>query len=176
MPSEKRTPLPSFSTELYHPEFPHAALIRTSAEGDLVFMLDRARKWSNELGFIPAEGMRKLVQEGRGLTLSFNGELAGYILTSGGLRRPLVVRHNTIEEDLWNHGLGEALMRAVLGWSRWSRRHYMLVRTRSDLTRQTAINKRMRGFILGSDEQIGKREHPVNIWSIPNVPTLFAST
>lgn len=171
MPAAKQTPLPTFDAEYLAGDLE----VKTATETDFPYILDRSKLWSNQQGFIPAEGMRKLVEEGRGLICRVNGERAGYLLTSGGIRRPLVVRHNTVEESLWSCGVGCQLMRAVLEWSLWSRRHFVLVRTRADLARQTAINVKLRGLILGQDETIGKREQPVNIWSVPTVPTLFRS-
>lgn len=175
MPAAKQTPIPGYTQIIASGNDTLAGVVHTSTPDDFTFILDRSRKWSNEQGFIPAEGMRQLIDEGRGLTLWINGERAGYILTSGGIRRPLIVRHNTIEEDLWSQGFGTLLMRAVLKWSTWSRRHFVLVRTRADLVRQTAINAKLKGFVLGQDPEIGAREQPVNIWSVPNVPTLFQS-
>lgn len=176
MPATKQTPITQFAQVLDDNLGRTGAQVRTATEGDFEYILDRSRKWSNEQGFIPAKGMELLITEGRGLILEVNGDRAGYLLTSGGIRRPIVVRHNTIEEDLWSHGFGTLLMRAVLKWSLWSRRHFVLVRTRADLVRQTAINTRLRGFVLGQDKSIGVREQPVNIWSVPIVPTRFAES
>mgnify|MGYP001824079754 CR=1 FL=1 len=174
MPSRKRTPLPSFITE--RESAAGLVCIRTADETDVQYVLDRARKWSNEVGFIPASGMELLLSEGRGLVAEVNGELAGYLLTSGGLRTPLVVRHNTVEEALWEHGVGGVLMRAVLDWSAWTKRPRVLVRTRVDLLRQANINASLGGIVLGTDQNVGKRLKPVEIWSVPRDGTsLFAA-
>lgn len=175
MPAKKRTPLPTFHRELGQGENVAPSTISTSIEDDLRFILDRAKLWSNELGFIPAEGIRKLMEEGRSLTLRVNGDRAGYILTSGGIRQPLVIRHNTVEQDLWDSGLGRQLMKAVVSWAGWTGRDSVLCRTRKDIARQVSINHRMRGFILGEDPHVGQRGEPVEVWSIPRHPTLFSS-
>jgi hypothetical protein len=175
MPSQKQTPLPEFHATIPFGDDESIASIDTAVEDDWRFIIDRAKKWSNEQGFIPSEGILTLIHEGRGLLLRINDEPAGYILTSGGMRRPLIVRHNTVEESLWNAGLGSELMRAVLKWSLWSKRDFILVRTRRDVARQVSINKRLRGLIVGEDQNLGQRGERVDIWSVPRVPTLFAS-
>lgn len=175
MAAKKQTPLPGFLRKLQPTVVRDAAVIRTAAVDDLKFMLSRAKIWSNELGFIPASGMETLVKEGRGLVLEVNGERAGYILTSGGLRKPMVIRHNTVDVDLWNGGFGRDLVKAVLDWSLWTGRHTVLCRTRRDLVRQRSINATLGGYVLGSDDSIGKRGEPVDVWSLSRVPTLFRS-
>lgn len=141
--------------------------IRTAVTTDVPYILDRARRWCNQVGFIPRKGLEVLVAERRCLIAEVNGCAAGYLLTSGGITKPLVVRHNTVERDLWERGIGTVMMRAVLDWAAWTRRDHVLVRTRTDIYRQLAINVSLDGLVLRDELYIGARGKPVQVWRLP---------
>lgn len=177
MPPKKRTPIKSFQDTISLQDSINCGgkrmTVQTASRTDVQYVLDRARKWSNEVGFIPAQGIETLIEEGRCLVARMNGERCGYLLTSGGFLRPLVVRHNTIEEDLWSQGLGTSLMASVLSWARWTKRGHVLVRTRRDIEHQVKINRHLAGGIVDTDVHVGERGQPVDLWTIPRTPVLF---
>jgi len=173
MPAVKQTPLPTFCQTVEVGD--ELLLVETAVPMDLKFILDRAKQWNQELGFIPAAGIETLIKEGRCLIACVNGDPAGYILTSGGFRTPLVVRHNTVEESLWSRGIGKALVKCVLHWSRWTKRSHLLIRTRQDIARQRAINENLGGIVLGHDPHVGVRGKLVDIWRVDREPVLSAN-
>jgi len=97
-----------------------------------------------------------------------NGQAAGYMITTGGTRKPLVLRHNTVEEELWSRGIGTALVESLLEWTAlWSPHPIIEVRTRRLILPQEVINARVGGLVCSSGLMIGVRGQPVDTWRVP---------
>ena len=142
------------------------AQVRTAASGDLLYILDRAKLHVNAQGFITRGNLAEHVRRGQVWIIDVNGEAAGYVFASGGLRRPMVLRHNTVEEELWSQGLGRAFTE---WWLRFAAEHtpfrQVYIRTRRDLVRQISINRAVGAKVVSTVNHIGCRGHAVDIWS-----------
>jgi len=160
--------LPSVKVTVTASGLDNDVLIRSAKAGDLLYILDRAKKWSNQQGFMPRANIEDHVRRGQALLCEVNGAAAGYLLISGGIRCRPVLRHNTVERDLWNKGLGEA----GVGWlARWcgsvTAYDHLLIRTREDLDAQAAINRAVGGIVTSVVPHVGARGRKVYIWSVP---------
>ena len=135
---------------------------------DFSFILSQSNLYRNEQGFIPKSALEKFGNEGRIYVFSINDFAAGYLLTTGGRRSPLVVRHNTIVRELWSHGYGKKIMQGLRNLaSLYTPFDFMKVRTRSDLTHQIAINESLNPLAIEKSDKLGVRKFPVLAYHIP---------
>lgn len=143
--------------------------IKTAVSGDFEYVLGQSYKFRKRFNFVPARCLRDLIDARQVFVARLNGQPAGYILTTAGLTRPLVVRHNCVEQELWQRGLGHAWMSAAvahaqaLALSVGKPHKVMVTRTRADRKDQIVVNAATGGTLVGCD-QAGASGHVVTIW------------
>jgi hypothetical protein len=132
------------------------------------YIIDRARQHVNSQGFIPATNIEAHVRRNQIWLADIGGQAAGYIFSSGGIRKPLVLRHNTVEEELWDRGLGTAFAAWLVDFAATATPFTeMYIRTRRDLVRQIAINAAVGGAVCSTLQHVGCRGHAVDVWRVP---------
>jgi len=145
---------------------PAVATIRVATAGDLAYVLDRQKQFSNQVGFIPKHTTELYIQREKVWVAEINGQPIGALIATGGERCPLVFRCNMVEKELWEQGWG----RAFTDWLRQSpcsnRWGGVKVRTRRDLTAQYHINSEQGGKVLSTTPP-GVRGFPVDEWWLP---------
>lgn len=142
--------------------------LRTAAASDLPYIIDRAKLHVNSQGFIPASNFAAHLRRNQIWIAEIGGEPAGYIFAGGGLRRPLVLRHNTVECELWDRGLGTAFASWLVGFAAEATPFAeVYIRTRRDLVRQISINLALGARVISTVEHVGCRGHAVDVWRVP---------
>lgn len=125
---------------------PNELQIRTATQADRLYIGDRSYKHRKMMGWTPDAWLDQAIDRHLAWIVSINGDRAGYTLITGGSRRPCTLRHNCVEHDLWDRGMGTLFTSAFLAWSLLTTGHRTaLVRTRQDITAQNLINCRTGG-------------------------------
>lgn len=140
--------------------------IAIATPADMAFIVDRQKQFSNQVGFLRRKDLAALTDRGTVFIPSINNQPCGVIVCSAGRRRPLCLRSNIVEAELWENGLGTA-------FCGWLRTHPLARRwggfrvlTRRDLGRQVAINTSLGGAVT-STRAPGARGHHVDEWWVP---------
>lgn len=144
----------------------HSTLtIRTAKATQAAAVLERAHRWRNNVGWLPRGAIVTNLERGWVWEALIDNQPAGHVMLSGGLRSPYTLRHNCIEEDLWNRGLGSTLTRVYLAYARLTSAHTIArVRTRADIAAQTAINIRLGAVAAAVDPPRKTTRHSVVTW------------
>lgn len=144
-----------------------AVTITAAQEADLGYLLDRLRKYSNQVGFIRRTNLEDLIRLGTVWIARVHGQHAGAVICSGGIRRPLCFRANLVERELWDQGFGTLFTRRLLQHPAAHRFGGVRVRTREDLQRQITINRKAGGVVV-AHHPAGCRGHRVSEWWMPS--------
>lgn len=140
--------------------------LQPATPADIPYLVDRLKRFSNEVGFIPQSNLEWLVAHGTVWIARLNEQPAGAIVCSAGIRKPLCFRANLVERELWDRGLGTMLTRWLSGRSQSIAWGGLRVRTRTDLQRQIRINENTGGRITAI-HAAGARGHAVQEWWLP---------
>lgn len=139
--------------------------IRTCTTDHAAATLARAHAWRKNVGWLPRAAVETNIERGWVWRALIDGEDAGHVMLSGGERSPYTLRHNCIDEALWNNGLGATMTGIFLAYARLTSAHtHARVRTRADLIRQTKINMKW-GFEATKVDRARKTtRHRVVTW------------
>jgi GNAT superfamily N-acetyltransferase len=103
---------------LDHQQPQPACRIRLADRQDSQYIEHLARKHSNAIGFVPRTAIADHLERGSYHLLVLNGQEAGYIMHSGGFRRPHRIIQVAITEELWRLGYGTLLIQTALDTAR----------------------------------------------------------
>jgi GNAT superfamily N-acetyltransferase len=150
-------------------ELPVGIEIETATAEDTAYIMSQAEKYKRTQGFIPLNTFPHWIERGSMLICKLNGQRAGYVASSGGLYKPAIIRHNTVDAELWGQGYGTAWMEAVKQWAaECTKFSHMGMRTRSDIIPQLAINHTIGGQIVALDRSIHTRKNEIiTVWECP---------
>lgn len=124
--------------------------ICTATKRDLTYIDKLQHKHSHEVGFLPKCAIQQKLEQWRYLLLRLRRQPAAYILTSGGIRKPLHTIQIAVTEELWLQGYGSLLAYATCWTAAHAPLHGLTTTIRDDL----AANQFIR--VLGAHE-IGRR-------------------
>lgn len=151
-------------------------LFRTASPADLKFVVDRAAQFEDTQGFLPFGVFDNWIHSGRIIVCEINGQPAGYLAVTGGKLEPAVVRHNTVEKELWERGYGRRWMEAIRKWA-WCRTRFstVAVRTREDIAAQNRINASL-GEVIEEDVVPNRFGQVTRRWELPVTPLASAAS
>lgn len=145
-------------------------LIRTAVREDWKYVIDRAHQFRKRFNFVPMQGLLDCIERKSVFVAELNGQRCGYILTTGGIRTPITVRHNAVEQELWRNKLGRLWMSTAARYAKAlgqlpgvKKQPCMITRTRADRADQIVVNAITGGRLQGCDPA-GKSGHVVTIW------------
>jgi len=98
---------------LLHPD--DRRYVRVATADDAKYIEALARKWSNQIGFLPRQAIRRFAEHGRILINLENGDNAGYVLGSGSMRwdrRFANILQTAVPLDLQRQHIGLRLVEA----------------------------------------------------------------
>lgn len=107
--------------------------ICTATLRDLTYIDKLQHKHSHEVGFLPRAAMQQKLAEFRYILLRLRGQPAAYVLTSGGIRKPLRNIQTAVTEELWRQGYGRLLAYATFWLSAQASIHGITNSVRDDL-------------------------------------------
>jgi GNAT superfamily N-acetyltransferase len=93
--------------------------LRTAVAGDLAYLVQLQRRWSNAVGFVPFSAMRERLGANQYWILELDGEAAGYALLGAGRRCPLRLSQLAVDASLLRKGLGAFLVGEARRWASW---------------------------------------------------------
>lgn len=140
--------------------------IEVATRRRLRYVLARQREHSNAVGFLRRKDIEYLTARRTVLVPTLGGEPCGVLICSGGTRRPLCLRSNIVERELWEKGLGKAFCDWVATHALARTWGGFRVLTRRDLVRQESINRTLGGSVV-STRPAGARGHAVDEWWVP---------
>lgn len=141
----RQKPLIDASFDALIPD-PTELRIRTATATDRIYLADRSYKFRKQMGWTPDAWLDQAIDRRLAWIVEIQGQPAGYTLITGGDRRPCTLRHNCVEHELWDRGLGTLFTSAFLGWCLLTTGHRTAcVRTRQDIVPQNLINCRTGG-------------------------------
>ena len=92
--------------------------VRTATEADLPYVCSLARKFTNEIGFLPPVAYKKTLQTGGTILVgSYNGQEAGFIVATGRVtHRPGAVQvyQAAVPKDLQRRELGSIMLKRLI--------------------------------------------------------------
>lgn len=122
--------------------------IETASLEDFAYVEKNAHRWRRNVGWIPRSGLAAAIARNVIWNLRVEDQPIGHLLFSGGERQPFVLRHNCVEEEFWNNGVGTVATQVFLAYAKAAAGFTTAsVRTRDDLLAQTLINVRCGGKV-----------------------------
>lgn len=88
-------------------------LVSTATEKNQLWIEHLQRQYSNQLGFVPRSGIAGLLGFRNYLQLTIDGIDAGFVLTCGGITKPVRISQIAVDEDLWRNGIGSATIEVI---------------------------------------------------------------
>lgn len=89
---------------------PEPATIITAKHTDILYITSLARQHVNNIGFVPTAALHDHINRQSIHLLLINNEPAGYLLSSGGFRRPHRIIQVAITAEMWLQGYGAQLI------------------------------------------------------------------